>query len=84
MRTPYSLSMCCIFTYRTKNEQRLSFLTRSSRTYTRLPYIVLNLQLECDMGWYWYRRLVMKTTAQSVSNTICAGDIGVKGDNSRD
>ena len=27
-RTPYSLSECCIFTYRTKNEHRLYFLTR--------------------------------------------------------
>ena len=53
-RTPYSLNMCHIFTYRTKNEQRLYFLTRSSHTYARLPYIVMNLQLECDMGWYQY------------------------------
>ena len=53
-RAPYSLNMCCIFTYRTRNEQRLYFLTRSSHTYTRLPYIVLILQLEYDMGWYRY------------------------------
>ena len=33
---------------------RLYFFTRPSHTYTRLPYIVLNLQIECDMGWYRY------------------------------
>ena len=27
-RTPYSLDMCCIFTYRKENEQRLYILTR--------------------------------------------------------
>ena len=32
-RTSYSLNMCCIFPYRTKNEQRLYLLTRSSRTW---------------------------------------------------
>ena len=53
-RTPCSLNMCCIFTYRTKNVQRLYFLTRSPHTWHILPYIVLNLQLECDMGWYRY------------------------------
>ena len=29
------------------------FLTRSSHDII-LPYIMLNLQLECDMGWYGY------------------------------
>ena len=53
-RTPCSLNMCCIFTYGTKNGQSLYFLTRSSHTWHMLPYIVLNLQLECDMGWYRY------------------------------
>ena len=31
-RIPYSLNECCIFTYHTKNEQRLYFLTQSSHT----------------------------------------------------
>ena len=53
-RTPWSLNMCCIFTYRTKNEQHLYFLTRSTHTWHIQPCIVLNLQLECDMGWYRY------------------------------
>ena len=53
-RTPCLLNMCCIFTYRTKNEHRLYFLTRSTHTWHIQPYIVLNLQLECDMSWYWY------------------------------
>ena len=40
-RTPCSLNMCCIFTYRSKNELRLYFLTRSSHAYTRLSYIFI-------------------------------------------
>ena len=32
-QTPYLLNMCCIVTYRTKKEQRLYFLTRSSHTW---------------------------------------------------
>ena len=39
-RTPYSLNMCCVFTYHTKNEQRLYFLTRSSYTWHNCPTTV--------------------------------------------
>ena len=53
-RTPYSLDMCCIFQYRTKNEQRLYFLTRSDYTWHNCHRVQFKVQLECDMGWYRY------------------------------
>ena len=51
-RTPYSLDMCCIFHYRTKNEHRLYFLTRSGHTWHYCHRLQSDVQLECDMGWY--------------------------------
>ena len=46
---------CAVFSHiARKNEHRLYFLTRSTHTWHIQPYIVLNLQLECDMGWYQY------------------------------
>ena len=56
-RTLYLLDLCCIFSYRTKNEQRLYFLTRSSHIWHDCDIsciFQLKLQLECDMGWYRY------------------------------
>ena len=52
----YSLDMCYIFPYRTKNEQRLYFLTRSSHIWhdCHILQFKLGLPLECDMGWYRY------------------------------
>ena len=62
-RTPYSLNMCCIVTYRTKNEERLYFLTRSSHTWH-------NSIIHCaQSSAIWADtviRLIVKTTAQSV------------------
>ena len=46
--------MCCIFPYRTKNEQRLCFFIRSSHTWHNCHTLQLKLQQECDMGWYRY------------------------------
>ena len=53
-RTPYSLDMCCIFPYLTRNEQRLYFLARSSHTWHNYHRLQFKLQLECDEGWYRY------------------------------
>ena len=50
-QTPYSLDMCCIFPYCTKNEQRLYFLSRSSHTWHHCHRFI---------------RPMVKTTAQSV------------------
>ena len=72
-RTPYSLDICCIFQYRTKNEQLLYFLTRSSHTW----YTQHTRDIEPMSGWCWPTvydvgptptdvRLTVKTTAQSV------------------
>ena len=46
--------MCCIFPYRTKNVQRLYFLTQSSHIWHTRHILQFKLQLECDMGWYRY------------------------------
>ena len=51
-RTLYSLDMCCIFPHRTKNGQRLYFLTRSSYKCHNWHILHFKLHLECDMGWY--------------------------------
>ena len=53
-RTPYSLDMCCIFTHLTKINNVCIFLHDQVTHNILLPYIVLNLQLECDTGWYPY------------------------------
>ena len=56
-RTLYSWSMCCIFPYHTKNEQRLYFLTRWGHTWHNCRTFQFKLQLECDimdMDWYRY------------------------------
>ena len=46
---------CAVFLpYRTKNEHRLYFLTRSSYTWHNCHRLQLKLQLKCDMGWYQY------------------------------
>ena len=39
------------FQYRTKNEQRLYFLTRSSHTWHNYHTLQFKVQLECDVGW---------------------------------
>ena len=44
---------CPVFS-RTKNEQRLYFLTRSRHTWHNCHRLLFKLQLECDMGWYRY------------------------------
>ena len=61
-RTPYSLDMCCIFTYCTKNEQRLYFLTRSSHTWHNCHILQFKLQLRVRYGLI----LIVKINAQSV------------------
>ena len=69
-RLPYSLDMCYIFPYCTKNEQRLYFLTRSSHIWHNCHRLLFKLQLECDMGWYGYKSHSENTCAEG--EKLCA------------
>ena len=65
-RTSYSLDMCCSFQYRTENEQRLHFPTRSSHTWHNHP---IHCSLNFTKSAIWADkdiRLKVKTTAQNV------------------
>ena len=53
-RTSCSSAMCCIFSCRMQNEQRLYFLTRSRPIWHKCPTLQFKLQVECVMGWYRY------------------------------
>ena len=81
-RTPYSLDMCCIFPYCTKNEERL-YCPHKQNTRDITAVICDSNYNKCSSGWYrctshsenrcteyamgWYHtRFIVKTAAQSV------------------